>query len=218
MNKLVLILTAGVFFAACGESKKTAEETKEVAQAGNEAVTYTVNTGESTLKWTGAKLADVKHTGTVKISEGSLSFEGEELKAGSFTVDMTSITNQDLNEETGQSKLVGHLKSGDFFMVDTFPSAKFEITGVEKIESTEGTHKITGNLTIKDQTHGISFPATITREGDKITANAQFEINRNEWGIVWGGSKETNEQVLGFLKDNLLQDMIGFEISLVAGK
>lgn len=212
------MLAAGVFFTACGDGKKTAEETQEVAEVG-EAAVYNVDKAASTVRWSGAKKMDTKHTGLVSISEGNLAFEGANLKAGSFTIDMNSITNEDLTEETGQSKLIGHLKSGDFFMVEQFPTAKFEITNVEALpDGSEGTHKISGNLTIKDQTHGISFPAVITNNESAVTATAKFEINRNEWGIVWGGSKESNQGVLDFLKDNLLKDEIGFEINLVANK
>lgn len=213
-------MVAGVFLAACGESTKTAEENQEVATAGNESVSYTIDPATSTVVWTGAKLTETVHTGDVKISEGNLSFEGENLTAGNFTIDMTSITQQDRDpSETGPSKLVGHLKSGDFFLVDSFPNALFEITSTEKIEgSSEGTHTINGNLTIKGQTHGISFPAIIAFTETGATANATFEINRNDWGIIWGGSKETNRTIIDKLKNNLVKDMIAFKVALVANK
>lgn len=219
MKKLILVLAAGVFLAACGESKKTAEETKEVAQAPETAVTYTVNTENSKVNWVGEKKIQGKHSGTVKITEGTLSFEGDKLSAGSFVVDMTTISDEDLPEGKDKDNLHTHLKSADFFMVDSFPTASFEITQVEKLEaSEEGTHKITGNLTVKGQTHGISFPATIEQSEEGVTASAHIEFNRNEWGIVWGGSQETNQQTLNFLKDNLLKDIIVLDVNLVAGK
>jgi len=219
MKKLILVLAAGVFLAACGESKKTAEETQEVASAGTEAVTYNVDPAASNVVWMGSKIADTKHSGTVGLTSGSLSFEGENLTAGNFVIDMNTISNSDLTEETGQSKLVGHLKSADFFMVDTFPTASFEITSVEKLEgSAEGTHTVKGNLTIKGQTHGITFPATIAQTETGASATATIEINRNEWGIVWGGTQEPNQGVIDFLKNNLVNDMISFNVSLVANK
>jgi polyisoprenoid-binding protein YceI len=216
MKKLILVMVAGAFFASCGDSKKTAEETKDVLTGGD--TTYTVNTEASSVKWAGAKKMEGAHHGTVKVSEGTLSFTAGELSAGTFVIDMSTINNLDSQDVKSKTNLLGHLKSADFFHVDTFPTAKFEVTGVEKTEgSAEGTHKVTGNLTIKGQTHGISFPATITSTPTGATAKAKFEINRNEWGIVWGGSKETNKDVLNMLKDNLLKDMITFEVDIVAG-
>lgn len=218
MKKLIYVLAAGVVFAACGDSKKTAEDKKEVAEVSQEAVTYTVDTEASSVKWEGAKITETVHSGTVKISDGSLSVKDGNVEAGNFTIDMTSISNEDLTEETGVSKLVGHLKSPDFFMVDTFPTAKFEISSVEKVEGdANGTHKVSGNLTIKDVTNGISFPATITVTDNGVEAIAKITINRNEWGIIWGGTK-TDQSVKDFLKNNLIKDEISFDVALKAGK
>ncbi|HCS21656.1 MAG TPA: hypothetical protein DIW47_14045 [Bacteroidetes bacterium] len=219
MKKLILVLAAGIFFAACGESKKTAEETQEVATASSEAVTYAIDPAQSSVKWFGEKKITGSHNGTVQLTNGSLSFEGENLTAGNFTIDMTTIKDLDLPEGEDKTNLETHLKSGDFFEVETYATSTFNITAVEKLEgSTEGTHKITGNLTIKGQTHGVSFPATITTTETGVNAAAKIVINRNEWGIVWGGTKETNQKTLDYLKDNLLKDEITFEVALVGTK
>lgn len=219
MKKLILVLAAGIFFAACGESKKTAEETQEVANAGTGAVTYAIDPAQSSVKWFGEKKISGKHNGTVQLTTGNLSFEGENLTAGNFTIDMTSIKNLDLPEGKEKTDLETHLKSVSFFEVETYATAAFNITAVEKLEgSTEGTHKITGNLTIKGQTHGVSFPATITASESGVGAAAKIVINRNEWGIVWGGTKETDKKTLEYLKDNLLKDEIMFEVALVGTK
>ncbi len=217
MKKLIYLFAAGSLFFACGEAKKTAEETKDVAEASTEAVTYAVNTETSSVKWVGAKITETVHNGTVKISEGSLSVKDGNIEAGNFTIDMNTIADADLTEETGMSKLVGHLKSPDFFMVDSFPTAKFEISSVEKTEGAEGTHKVSGNLTIKGVTNGITFPATVTMTENGIDAMATIVINRNEWGIVWGGT-QTEQSVKDYLKNNLIKDEIEFQVNLKASK
>lgn len=218
MKKLHYLLAFAVIgLAACGGGTKTAEETKEVTEASDSAVTFALDLENTKVNWKGSKVIQPEHMGTVKVSEGSLSLENGNITAGNFVIDMTSITNTDLTDVAENNKLVGHLKSADFFMVDTFPTAKFEVTGCEAITE-GGTHKITGNLTIKGITNGISFPATVAVEGDAITAKATFEINRNEWNVVWGGSKESNKGVLGFLGDNLVKDMIQFDIDLKGKK
>lgn len=219
MKKLFFVFAAGVIFAACGDSKKTSGDAGEVASASDSAATYTVNVETSTVNWAGKKVVSGAHNGTVKISEGSLAFEGGQLKAGNFTIDMTSINDADLPAGEDKTKLEGHLKSADFFHVDSFPNAKFEITSVEPLaDAAAGTHTINGNLTIKGITKGISFPATVKEENGAVTATAKIEINRNEWNVLWGGTKETNKGTLSFLKDNLLSDMISFEVSLNAAK
>ncbi|MBS4062639.1 MAG: YceI family protein [Bacteroidetes bacterium] len=218
MKKIIYLLALPLFFAACGQAPKTAEEAGEVKQATAEAAVFTVDTEGSMLKWEGAKITETVHNGTVSITEGSLAFAGDQLEAGSFTVDMNTLVVLDLTEETGKFKLEGHLKSGDFFQVENYPTAKFEVTGAEALSGDPAaTHRISGNLTIKDVTNGISFPATVVVSESGVEANAKFEINRNEWGVLWGGTK-TEQGIKDFLQNNLIKDMITFEVSLKANK
>ena len=49
-----------------------------------------------------------------------------------FIIDMSTITNTDLEDAEYNAKLVNHLKSDDFFGVEKFPTAKLEIKGSEK--------------------------------------------------------------------------------------
>jgi polyisoprenoid-binding protein YceI len=218
MKKILFIAVAGMMLVSCNQAPKTAQEAGEVSQATQEAVVYKVDVQNSVLNWTGAKITQTVHYGTVSITEGSLAFNGGQLEAGNFVIDMTSIVVSDLNEENGKLKLEGHLKSGDFFMTEQYPTAKFEVTGASELTGIEGaTHTITGNLTIKDVTNGISFPANVSVMDGSATATAKFTINRNEWGVVWGGTK-TEQGIKDFLQNNLIKDEIEFDVKLSAAK
>jgi polyisoprenoid-binding protein YceI len=83
--------------------------------------------------------------------------DGKKVVGGTFTIDMTSITNQDIEDETYKQKLLGHLKSDDFFSTDKHPRATLLIT---KLTPTgQNTYQVKGNLTIKGITKTIEFPA-----------------------------------------------------------
>ena len=71
---------------------------------------------------------------------------------------------------------------------------------------------------MRGQTHGITFPALVAIGEDKIEAKGTIEINRNEWGVRWGGSQESSPEVLGFLGDNLVKDKIKLEVNISASK
>ena len=218
MKKLLYVFSAVIFLTACNEAPKTAEKAQEVKGTSAEAQVLNVDKAGSTIKWEGAKITETVHFGTVSISEGTLGVKDGQLESGSFTLDMNSIVANDLTEDEGKLKLEGHLKSGDFFMTESFPSAKFEITAVEAAAGQDGsTHKISGNLTIKDVTNGISFPAKVTVSGDMAEASAKFTINRNEWGVIWGGTK-TEQSIKDFLQNNLIKDEIAFDVNLKAAK
>ncbi|MCB0575506.1 MAG: YceI family protein, partial [Saprospiraceae bacterium] len=97
-----------------------------LAMSAYAPTSYNVDVNSSTVVWTGYKVTG-KHTGTVKIKNGNLSWDNGQLTGGSFEIDMNSITCTDQEGEWAQ-KLVGHLKSEDFFGVEKYPTSKFVIT------------------------------------------------------------------------------------------
>jgi polyisoprenoid-binding protein YceI len=199
MKKIFLSVAVIAALAACNNNAPeadSAETGEKQAAAAAEGTTYTLDTS-SLITWYATK-ANGAHTGTFKIKEGSLSEKDGNLTGGSFTIDVTTITDLDLVADTAnKNKLEGHLKSPDFFDIAKYPTAKFEITGVEpfKFDSVankdlvmkDATHTIKGNLTLKDSTKNISFPAKVSVAGDKITAQADFNIDRTDWGLNYKG-------------------------------
>ncbi len=164
----------------------------------------------SYVKWTGYKVTG-KHFGKVMLKSGSLEFEGDNLIGGSFEMDMTSITVEDLSGE-GAKKLGGHLKSDDFFGVATYPTSKFVITKVVS-RGTPGAYKIIGNLNLKAATKELRFNADIKTVEGKQTAMAKITLDRSEYDIRFGsGSFFEN------LGDKTIYDEFDLEINLVYKK
>ncbi|MEM9886995.1 MAG: YceI family protein [Bacteroidota bacterium] len=219
--KFFTLLTLFTVVFACsspdkGEKVNAEEATEEAAEVTAEAVTYTVNTEASTINWKGYKKFDIgdEHTGTLKLSEGSLSVTGDQLTAGEFKIDMTSMESIDLAGTEGAAKLVGHLHSPDFFSTEEYPTATFAITGVEAVEgSADVTHNITGNLTMRGETKQITIPANVSIADGKITAVApEFTIDRTQWGVEYG-----NEGIVGLAKDKVISNDLTLKIMLNAG-
>ncbi len=171
---------------------------------------YNVDTAASSIVWTGYKVTG-KHTGTVKIKNGNLAWADGKLTGGSFEIDMTSITDTDLEGEWA-AKLVGHLKSEDFFGVDKFPSSKFVITKAIP-QDTKGNYKIIGNLTIKETTKEEKFFANVSESGDKVTATGKMTIDRSNYNVRYGSGS-----FFDGLGDKTIYDEFDLQISLVAGK
>ncbi len=152
----------------------------------------------STVEWKGYKVTG-SHYGTVNLSEGNLIFNGDTLSGGSFTVDMTSLTSTDLEGEW-KEKLDGHLKSDDFFGVESHPSASLVFTSVTA--SSKNSYDVTADLTIKGITNPINF--TLGVYGNK--ANATLKIDRAQYDIKYGS---------GSFFDNLGDKAIYDEFDLV---
>ncbi|MDX1461826.1 MAG: YceI family protein, partial [Marinirhabdus sp.] len=169
---LILALSSTVLFTACNEGKETKTgEAETVATAADTAAMYTVNTDNTVINWNGSKPTGT-HTGTVQVASGEMAVVEGMIQSGEFTIDMTSIEVTDLEAGNGKENLESHLmgtvegKEGDFFNVNKYPTATFEITGVEG-EANNATVK--GNLTIKGKTNNIEFPATVTTSGNTMT-------------------------------------------------
>lgn len=153
------------------------DEIFPIPQISDKAVNYKLADG-SILNWVGRKPAGT-HYGTVDIIDGAIAVVKKKIVAGKFIIDMPSLQSLD---STGQSKgmLENHLKSG-FFAVDKFPTATFVIKNTEK---KSGQRYVVGDLTLKGVTKQITFPASITYDDDFVSAQADFFIDRTEWGVT----------------------------------
>ncbi|OAB75787.1 YceI family protein [Cochleicola gelatinilyticus] len=213
----VLIAVLAVGAVSCKDAKNGTDtkEAQEVAEATEMSVEYTVDTAASKVQWEGSKPAGT-HNGTVNVSSGTVSTNDGVIEAGNFVIDMSSITVEDLEGE-GKESLEAHLKGTvdekkeDFFNINQYPTASFELTGVS---NKEGKTMVDGNLTIKDKTNNISFPATVAMNGDSMTLTSEpFVIDRTEWGVNF-----MSKSVFDDLKDKFISDDITLTVRLVATK
>ncbi len=209
--KVATVLFIGLAIVSCKKAKneteaKVAEEVVDVAGAA----TYTADASASTIAWKGT--APTKsHNGTISVSEGSLAMDGGKLTGGNFIIDMNSIVCLDIENEEYNGKLVGHLKSADFFDVENNSFSAFAITGVE---DKDGKTMVKGNLTIKGIKKNIEFPATLSVDGDAVSFTSEaFTIDRTEWDIKYNSGKFFED-----LKDKLINDNIELSFTVKATK
>ncbi len=210
MKKVLLVAGTVAFLAACTSPKANteAEDAVEVEEVVEETTTnYVVNGAESTVAWKGSKVTGDFHTGIVAVSMGKLSVENSVLAGGEFVLDMGSVsaTDEGMDDET-KGKLVGHLTSPDFFDVDSFKTASFEIASATA-------DSLTGNLTIKDVTKAITIPYTMSAVGDVASVSSTFSIDRTQWGVEYGSGS-----IIADLGDKAINDAIEFDITLAATK
>jgi polyisoprenoid-binding protein YceI len=170
---------------------------------------FKVNTEKTTLKWFATKVTG-KHDGSVKLASGTLNSDGKSVTGGSFDIDMTSLVVADIADPGTNGKLLGHLKSEDFFSVDKHKTAHFEITKVAPKSGNE--FEVSGKMTIKGITQDISFPATITTTAKEVKANAKITLDRTKWDIRYGSGK-----FFEGLGDRVINDDFVIELNLVAG-
>ena len=138
-----------------------------------------VNTSKSELKWTGKKVTG-EHWGYISLKSATLIIENDMISSGDFNIDMESMNCKDLEDAEWNGKLIGHLKSDDFFSVEKFPIATLTIT--ESALFTDGVAEVKGNLTIKGITHPTSFKVKKADTGFM----AIISVDRTKYNVKYG--------------------------------
>ncbi|MCE7056106.1 YceI family protein [Algoriphagus sp. AGSA1] len=170
----------------------------------------TVNTTESTITWTAKKVTG-QHHGKVPITSATLDYEDNRILGGNFEMDMTSLTVEDITDPGMNKKLSDHLKSDDFFSVEKHNKSMFKITDAKTSDGKA--YQITGDLTIKGITKPVTFPATVSVSGGKITATGKLTFDRTHYDIKFrSGSYFEN------LADKLIYDDVELDVKLVASE
>ncbi|MBH1959173.1 MAG: YceI family protein [Flavobacteriia bacterium] len=180
-------LISGILFVSCGKDKPLSSESSEVITT-TEGTSFEVDTLNSKIEWKGFKVLksdNTSHFGTIKFESGDVTVKDGKLESGKFVADMSSLTSVDLKDDAEQlNKLNGHLKSGDFFDVEKFPTASYEITKVSENANGDYNTLLDGNLTIKGITKPVQFNANVTVNGGEVSiATEPKDISREDFGV-----------------------------------
>ena len=174
------------------------------------AADFVVDKAVSTVKWEAKKVTG-KHNGTISIASGLLNTGASGITGGTLVIDMKSIVDVDLTDAGYNAKLIGHLKSDDFFGADKFPESNLVVKNVTLVSGNE--YKFLGDLTIKGVTNPIGFTAKVSLKGDKLNAEGTMTINRAKYGVKYGSSSFFEN-----LGDKVIYDDFTLEFNLTAVK
>ena len=177
----------GMLFVSCGKDKPLTSETNEISTTKDGNI-YTLDTLNSRIEWKGFKVVksdNTSHFGTIHFESGDVTVKDGKLESGKFVADMGTLTSVDLKDDSEQlGKLVGHLMSADFFEVEKYPTASYEITKVAENTSGDYNTLLDGNLTIKGITKPMQFNANVSvKEGEVSIATEPKDIKREEFGV-----------------------------------
>ena len=182
---------------------------------GDAPARMTVNTANSTVTWEGTKVTG-SHSGDIKISNGYLDVENGLVSGATVIIDMNTINTLDLDGGAKES-LDGHLKSDDFFGVETFPTAQFELTKLNPLRGgPEGANfSAMGSVTIKGKTENVSFPVTVTMMPDGVSISGEMVLDRSKFDVQFRSKSFFDAATLG---DKLIYDEFTIGFNLTAGK
>ena len=189
--------------------------------------TLMVTPAKSEIVWKGSKkFVEDMHTGTIKLKSGQMTFQKGVPVKGSFVIDMNSIKNTDMEDEGDQKKLIGHLKSEDFFAVEQFKTAKFSFNKAKSLG--ENQFALTGEMEIRGTKKPETIQAVIAMNEDGFMATADAVIDRAKYGVAFNSEEKANSDdwflvrwfkgTAGVAKDKIIRNDMSISIKLVAEK
>lgn len=171
--------------------------TTPTGQATQTATKYTLDASHSSATFSVRHMMITNVRGEFQKLSGSAVYDPRNPAATKIeaTIDVASIN-------TREEKRDAHLKSADFFDVESFPTIKF--VSKKTVSKGDGELAVTGDLTIHGTTREIVLEVSeITPEHKdpwgnlRIGATAQTKIKRSDFGMTWNAALEAGGFLVG---------------------
>ncbi|MDQ3382515.1 MAG: YceI family protein [Actinomycetota bacterium] len=152
--------------------------------------TWTVDPAHSEVGFTARHMMVTKVRGTFADVAAEV-VVGRPIETSTVTaeVQMASVNTRNADRDT-------HLRSPDFFHVESFPTMTFRSTEVTG-------SPMTGELTIKDETRTVTFDLEFNGISDdpwggvRAGVEARTEVNRKDFGLTWNVAVESGGVLVG---------------------
>ena len=209
--KYKILFSLILFLVGCDSGKKSDNSSPTLNQLTPEAGTYSLLIDDSELSWIGTELSTKTHTGTIDFTDGTIVVDSDNTISGNVKINMSTINVTDLQ---GRSKemLERHLRSSDFFEVESYSEAKFSFIS-KSFDKLSNQISFVGDLTIKDITNPISFNATLLETSPFLKAKAVLSFDRSKYDVRFRSGNFFEN-----LGDKLILDEIDVNIRLVTKK
>ena len=148
---------------------------------------YTIDPTHSRVGFVARHAMVTKVRGAFNEFEGTAVFDAADPSATAVTVRI-----QAASIDTRNADRDGHLRSNDFFDMETYPEIRFASTSVERVDDV--TYRVTGDLTIKGTTKPVSVDfeysgaATDPFGNERIGFEGSTTVNRKDWGVNWNAA------------------------------
>lgn len=170
--------------------------------------TWEIDPGHTRIGFATRHAMVTKVRGAFNDVSGRVAVDGEDPDAATATVTVQMASIDTRNPQRDE-----HLRSADFFDVETHPEMTFASTRIEEVD--EDAYMVTGDLTIRDTTRSVGIPLRLIGIDTDPFGNerAGFEgtrrLDRREWGITWNTPLDSG----GLLVSDKIQ--LEFELSLI---
>lgn len=203
LTMLMVIILAALSFGcanpAANKPKATVGNAEPEKTATNTGATerLAITPENSKVEFVAAKVTR-SHNGSFKQFAGTVDLVNSAIEGSRVTIDIEAGS-----VVTDEDALTKHLQTPDFFDVAKYPKATFTSTKIKAASAGGATHNVTGNFELHGVKKSITFPAMIQVAPDSVSVNAEFAINRKDFGLVYPGKA-----------DDLIRDGVVIKLTL----
>jgi polyisoprenoid-binding protein YceI len=221
MKKLIPFLLIGLI--ACGETPEAEEaivQEPESASAqpaedqgeqpiavetfGRNSFKLPIDPEQCLVKWIGTSVTG-NHSGNIKVKSGEIEVRDSVLVKATVVFDMSSIRPEGMGPSM-RAKLIGDLKSANFFDVANHPTATFSLKTYEVLPRSDllnmdttiylisPNHYVTGDMEIRGVTKSMTFPAHLFISPRGVQARGVINVDRTLWGIDYKADKTFGQE------------------------
>lgn len=156
---------------------------------------WKIDTSHSTVEFAVKHMMFTTVKGRFADVQGTVEFDPDDPGAGHAEITIAAAS-----LDTREPKRDAHLRSADFFDVETFPTLTFRST---KLTGTSDRFALTGDLTIHGVTRPITLDVTFGGAGKdpwggvRAGFSASGKLNRRDFGLTWNAALETGGVLVG---------------------
>ncbi|MCB0341719.1 MAG: YceI family protein [Pseudobdellovibrionaceae bacterium] len=148
---------------------------------------------KSSFKWSASKKVGDGHSGNIFLKSATGKVKDGKIVGGEFVMDMASFTVMDLTGDW-KKKFMDHVKSGDFFEVEKYPTAKLVV------EKQINDNTLQAQMTIKDKT--LPVVVRFAKNGSLYLGTLKFD--RTKFGITYGSANFFKLAADKVIKDEII--------------
>ena len=156
---------------------------------------YEIDAPHTSVEFVGRHLMITKVRGRFSEVRGQITIaEDPKDSHVEVEIDVASVS-------TGNDDRDAHLKSGDFFDVEQYPTITFASTAVKPLR--DNSWEVVGDLTVHGTTKPVSLQVDFDGGGastmgdERIGFSAASEVNREDFGLTWNVALETGGLLVG---------------------
>lgn len=156
---------------------------------------YEFSVEKSVITWL-ARKGELKYSGSMKIKNGYIIFNNDELQQAVLFANARSIDCKECGSQEDAEKIMEFVKSANFLNTKNMDYATFKLYKSSKLEnSKDGNYRIEGNLTIIGYSNTVSMPVMILEKKDKIYLEGKISLNRTLWNL--NDPEDTEKEHIG---------------------